>query len=92
MILSQHNKEQLMLNKRFSERLNRELDSIGVPEATAERIEVLSKLIKIPKFKAEALLNGITNPDETLLKILAQELEVNADWLIGKSDSKSGAH
>lgn len=81
-----------MLNKRFSERLNRELDSIGVPEATAERIEVLSKLIKIPKFKAEALLNGITNPDETLLKILAQELEVNADWLIGKSDSKSGAH
>lgn len=48
-----------MLNKRFSERLNKELDNIGVPEATAERIEILSKLIKIPKFKAEALLNPI---------------------------------
>ncbi|MFO9274719.1 hypothetical protein SDA31_07835 [Legionella pneumophila serogroup 1] len=81
-----------MLNKRFSERLNKELDNIGVPEATAERIEILSKLIKIPKFKAEALLNGITIPDEAVLKTLAQELEVNADWLIGKSDSKSGAH
>ncbi|HAT8179124.1 TPA: hypothetical protein JA361_06515 [Legionella pneumophila] len=81
-----------MLNKRFSERLNKELDSIGVPEATAERIEVLSKLIKVPKFKAEALLNGITSPDEAVLKTLAQELEVNADWLLGKSDSKSGAH
>lgn len=84
--------EPLMLNKRFSERLNKELDNIGVPEATAERIEILSKLIKIPKFKAEALLNGITSPDEAVLKTLAQELEVNADWLIGKSDSKSGAH
>lgn len=81
-----------MLNKRFSERLNRELDSIGVPETTAERIEILSKLIKVPRFKAEALLNGNTNPDETLLRTLAQELEVNADWLIGKSDSKSASH
>ena len=81
-----------MLNKRFSERLNKELDSIGVPETTAERIEVLSKLIKVPKFKAEALLNGIANPDEALLKVLAQELEVNVDWLIGKTDSKSGTH
>jgi hypothetical protein len=76
-----------MLNKRFSERLNKELDNIGVPESSAERIEVLSKLVKIPKFKAEALLNGATNPDEALLKTLAEEFEVNADWLVGKSES-----
>ncbi|WP_298628136.1 hypothetical protein [uncultured Legionella sp.] len=81
-----------MLNKRFSERLNKELDSIGVPEETTERIEVLSKLIKIPKFKAEALLSGTTSPDAAVLAILVQELEVNADWLLGKSDSKSDAH
>lgn len=81
-----------MLNKRFSERLNKELDSIGVPETTTERIAVLSKLIKVPKFKAEALLNGITNPDEAVLETLAHELEVNADWLLGKSDSKLEAH
>jgi hypothetical protein len=78
-----------MLNKKFSERLNKELDSIGVPEATTERIEVLSKLIKVPKFKAEALLTGLTSPDATLLKTLAQELEVNEDWLLGKNDSKA---
>lgn len=81
-----------MLNKRFSERLNRELDSIGVPEATTERIEVLSKLLKVPKFKAESLLNGLTSPDDGLLQAIAQELEVNADWLVGKTDSKSGSH
>ncbi|MGL6029545.1 MAG: hypothetical protein ACRC0B_05515 [Legionella sp.] len=78
-----------MLNKRFSERLNKELDSIGVPEATGERIEVLAKLIKVPKFKAEALLNGITNPEPHLLKTLADELEVNEEWLLGKSDAKT---
>lgn len=78
-----------MLNKKFSERLNKELDSIGVPEATAERIAILSKLIKVPKFKAEALLNGLTKPDAVLLKTLAEELEVTEDWLIGKGDSST---
>lgn len=81
-----------MLYRRFSERLNKELDTIGVPESSSERIQALSKLIKIPKFKAEALLNGSTKPDDTLLKTLAEVLEVNVDWLIGKSDSKSAIH
>jgi len=81
-----------MLNKRFSERLNKELDSIGVPETTRERIEVLAKLIKAPKFKAEALLSGNARTDEPLLATLAQELEVNIDWLLGKTDSKSDSH
>lgn len=81
-----------MLNKRFSERLNKELDSIGVPEATLERIDALSKLLKVPKFKAEALLNGVTNQDTHLLHALAEELEVNAEWLLGKTDSKTEHH
>lgn len=81
-----------MLNKRFSERLNKELDSIGVPESTVERIDVLSKLLKVPKFKAESLLNGNTSPNEAIVNTIAQELEVNVDWLLGKSDSKSGSH
>lgn len=76
-----------MLNKRFSERLNKELDSIGAPQSRLERIEVLSKLIKIPKFKAEALLNGSINPNEPLLNTLAQEFEVSIEWLMGKSES-----
>lgn len=76
-----------MLNKRFSERLNKELDNIGAPMSANERIEVLSKLIKIPKFKAEALLNGATHPDAAILDSLAKEFEVSADWLVGKDES-----
>lgn len=81
-----------MLNKRFSERLNQELDEMGVPHAALERIEVLSKLLKIPKFKAEALLQGVANLDQALLDNLTHELEVDAEWLLGKSDSKSEPH
>lgn len=77
-----------MTNKQFSERLNKELDEIGVPQRNEERIEIFAKLIKIPRFKAEALLTGNTKPDAPLLNILAEELEVNSDWLLGKSDKR----
>ena len=77
-----------MSNKQFSERLNKELDDMGVPQRNDERIEVFAKLIKVPRFKAESLLNGNTNPEAPLLDLLAEELEVNADWLLGKSDQR----
>ncbi len=73
-----------MGNKQFSERLNQELDKIDVPKPTEERIDAFSKLIKIPRFKAEAILNGQVPFDAALLAKIAQELEVNSDWLVGK--------
>ncbi len=75
-----------MSNKQFSERLNKELDEIGVPQRSNERIEVFAKLIKAPRYRAESILNGSTLPDAPLLDLLAQELEVSAEWLLGKSD------
>ena len=77
-----------MSNKEFSERLNKELDEIGVPLRNDERIEILAKLIKNPRFKAEAILNGNTGVEPPLLLLLANELEVNVDWLLGKSEKR----
>ncbi|STX28124.1 Uncharacterised protein [Legionella beliardensis] len=77
-----------MANKQFADRLNKELDNIGVPLLNNERVEVFAKLLKVPKFKAEAFLNGAAIPDSNLLAILADELEVSADWLLGKSEQK----
>ncbi|WP_419420310.1 hypothetical protein ACNVED_03140 [Legionella sp. D16C41] len=77
-----------MANKQFADRLNRELDNIGLPLLTNERVEVFAKLLKVPKFKAEAFLNGAAVPDTSLLHVLADELEVDAEWLLGKSDQK----
>lgn len=77
-----------MSNKVFKERLNKELDAIGMPAKEDERVESFSKLVKIPKFKAQAFLNGITVPDGDVLTAIAQELEVSPDWLIGKGETK----
>jgi plasmid maintenance system antidote protein VapI len=77
-----------MSNRQFSERLNQELDEIGVPARSDERVEVFAKLLKVPRFKAEAILNGNTMLDAPLLEMLAEELEVSADWLLGKSEKR----
>ncbi len=77
-----------MTNKRFSERLNRELDNIGVPQRINERIEIFSKLIKISPYKAENILNGNTIVATPHLKVLANELEVSEDWLLGNSNER----
>lgn len=77
-----------MGHKLFAERLGKELDSLGIPERLEERVDAFSKLLKIPKFKAESYLTGVILPDEEILSKLATELEVNPDWLNGKSSEK----
>lgn len=75
-----------MSNKKLTERLNNELDALGVPSLMAERIQVCSKLFNLPKFKTEALLNGIITVDSSYLKKIADELDVSMDWLFGSKE------
>jgi hypothetical protein len=77
-----------MPHKIFAERLNQALDSIEAPENTSERIHALSLLIKVPKFKAAALLNGEIIPDEMLLHKMAEEFDISGDWLLGNNKTK----
>jgi hypothetical protein len=73
-----------MSHKIFSERLHKLLDDIDAPTRSDERVEVFSKLLKIPRFKAEALLSGALPPDTNMLSQLTQEFEVSEAWLLGK--------
>lgn len=75
-----------MSNKKLTERLNNELDALGVPSLMTERIQVCSKLFNLPKFKTEALLNGIITIDSSYLKKIADELDVSMDWLFGSKE------
>lgn len=76
-----------MSNKVFAERLNAELDEIGMPQRADERIETFAKFIELPKFKAQAMLNG-TNIDANAISRLASQLEVNESWLLGQAEDR----
>ncbi|KTD25406.1 Uncharacterised protein [Legionella lansingensis] len=78
-----------MSNKKLSERLNNELDALGVPGLMTERVQVCSKLFKVPKFKIEALLNGVIAMDSDSVQKIADELEVNVAWLLGDIKHKT---
>ena len=75
-----------MTNKLFSDRLNQGLDEIGLPSNQHERIEAFSKLLNIPRFKAETILTGQMPVDDALLASIAHELEVETAWLLGRDD------
>jgi hypothetical protein len=76
-----------MPNRYLSERLNRELDAIGVPSMMQERVSAVAKIFKLPKFQAEALINGGFCKEDTI-NLVAEELEVSPHWLLGKATKK----
>jgi hypothetical protein len=77
-----------MSNKKLTERLNYELDELGVPALMTERVQACSKMFELPKFKIEALLHGVALDSSTMQKI-AEELEVTPDWLFGTAQEKT---
>ncbi|MCL9683538.1 hypothetical protein [Legionella maioricensis] len=78
-----------MTNKKLTERLNNELDELGVPALMTERVQACTKLFKVPKFKIEALLHGVIAFDSETMKKIAKELDVSIDWLVGNHQRKT---
>ncbi len=76
-----------MAFKIFAERLNQELDNMGVPQHDDERVEAFRRLIDTQKFKAASILHGEIMPSPEILDKIAKVLEVDIDWLVGKNDS-----
>jgi len=77
-----------MSNRKLTERLNKELDDLGVPGLMTERVQACSKLFELPKFKIESLLYSGIAADVSSLEKIAQELEVTTDWLLGHTNRK----
>jgi hypothetical protein len=77
-----------MSNKKLTERLNDELDELGVPPMMGERIQVCAKLFDLPKFKIEALLHGIVACDAYSMQKIAEVLDVRIEWLMGRDEEK----
>ncbi|MCW8408140.1 hypothetical protein OQJ13_04045 [Legionella sp. PATHC035] len=81
-----------MSNKKLTERLNYELDELGVPELMTERVQACSKMFQLPKFKIEALLHGVVAFDDNTKQRIADELEVSTDWLFGDAAKEKTRH
>lgn len=72
-----------IIGKKFAERLNDCLDETDAPASIKERANILSKLLDISKQEAWKLLDGQQIPKEEMLRLIAQEFEVEPEWLAG---------
>jgi hypothetical protein len=70
--------------KSFSAKLNKCLDDLDVPENPRERASILSKMLDLPRQQAWGLIEGTLVPDEDLAARIAEEMEVELEWLFGE--------
>ena len=69
----------------FIERLHHTLDNIEMSFDSQERAAEFARLFDIPLTTSRAILSGTMAPGDELLDLIAQELEVKKDWLLGKT-------
>lgn len=77
-----------MNSKIFSQRFNRELAVMGLPDDVSEKTKAVAKVFGIKRHLANAMLFGHHLPDHEQLDKIAEILEVCPDWLCGKTDRK----
>lgn len=77
-----------MNSKVFSERFNRELTLLDLPEEPTDKVKAVSKVFGISRHLANALILGHLVPSETQLQQISEILEVCPKWLAGHSDKK----
>lgn len=71
----------------FIERLHRTLDNIEMSFDSQERAAEFAKLFKIPVSTSRAILSGTMPPSDELFDLVASELEINKNWLLGKEEN-----
>lgn len=69
-------------NREFVAKLKQCLDESGTPNNPRERASILSKILHIPKHQAWAYLEGQQMPEPDILEMIAQEFEVETNWLM----------
>lgn len=77
-----------MKSKLFSERFNRELTLLDLPDEPGDKIKAVSKVFGISRHLANALILGHLLPSEAQLDQIAEILEVCPQWLCGNVDKK----
>ncbi|MCX7117902.1 MAG: hypothetical protein NTW94_08415 [Legionellales bacterium] len=77
-----------MNSKVFSQRFNRELSLLGLPEDVTEKTKAVAKVFGVTRHLANAMIFGNMLPPDDQLNKIADILEVCPLWLSGKTDKK----
>ena len=76
--------------KIFSQRFNREVASLGLPEDINEKTKAVAKVFGVTRHMANSMLFGHLLPNEAQLDDIARVLEVCPLWLSGRSERRKG--
>lgn len=79
-----------MNTKIFSQRFNRELSMMGLPDDLNEKIKAVSKVFSVTRHFANAMIFGQSSPSPEVLDNIAQILEVCPQWLSGETSRRKG--
>lgn len=74
--------------KVFSQRFNRELSLMDLPEELNEKTKAVAKVFGITRHLANAMLFGHMLPPTSTLEKIAEILEVCPRWLSGITDKR----
>lgn len=74
--------------KTFSQRFNREISLLGLPEEATEKTKAVAKVFGITRHLANAMIFGHVMPSREQLDKIAEVLEVCPQWLSGATDRK----
>lgn len=77
-----------MNTKIFSQRFNRELSMMGLPDDLNEKIKAVSKVFSVTRHLANAMMFGQSAPSAEILDRIAQILEVCPEWLSGETSRR----
>lgn len=77
-----------MNSKIFSQRFNRELLILGLPDDLNEKIKAVSKVFCVTRHLANAMIFGQSSPSPEVLDRIAQTLEVCPQWLSGETSRR----
>ncbi|MDF1757379.1 MAG: hypothetical protein P1U74_03690 [Legionellaceae bacterium] len=74
--------------KVFSQRFNRELYSMELPEDLTEKTKAIAKVFLVTRHMANAMIFGHIVPPKDQLERIAEILDVCPKWLSGETDKR----
>lgn len=74
--------------KVFSQRFNRELSGMDLPDDLNEKIKAIAKVFSVTRHMANAMIFGYVLPPLDQLDRIAEVLDVCPSWLSGKTEKR----